>query len=151
MLAGKPETEPGESAFLREIESTTQAVPALVEHEAAGSYLADPLFRSGLALAGANCGSRFGDGVADDGLLTAYEANTLDLGNTELVVLSACDSGRGALRAGEGVIGLERAPAAAAPAANVSQEQRSCTARSRARVSEWTSTGSVVPAWGAMK
>jgi CHAT domain-containing protein/tetratricopeptide (TPR) repeat protein len=113
VLAGQPETEPGESAFLREIESTTPAVPALVEHEAAGRYLADPLFRSGLALAGANCGSGLGDGVADDGLLTAYEANTLDLGDTELVVLSACDSGRGALRAGEGVIGLERALRAA--------------------------------------
>lgn len=65
-----------------------------------------PMLRAGLALTGANAG----DG---SGLLTAEEIATMDLHGTEMVVLSACDSGIGETTAGEGVTGLRRALALA--------------------------------------
>jgi CHAT domain-containing protein len=65
------------------------------------AMIAPPLVRTGLALSGANQGL--------EGTVTALELSTLDLRATQLVVLSACETGRGEVSAGEGVFGLSRA------------------------------------------
>ena len=68
----------------------------------------NPMLLSGLVLAGAN--SRAAAGPHDeDGILTAEEITSLDLTSVEWVVLSACDTGIGTIRPGEGVFGLRRA------------------------------------------
>ena len=67
-----------------------------------------PLLLSGLALAGAN--RRASAGPDDeDGILTAEEVTALNLEGVEWAVLSACDTGLGEVKAGEGVLGLRRA------------------------------------------
>jgi CHAT domain-containing protein len=72
--------------------------------EATGS----PLLLSGLALAGANRRAAAGPDD-DDGILTAEEVTGLNLDGVEWAVLSACDTGLGEVKVGEGVLGLRRA------------------------------------------
>jgi CHAT domain-containing protein len=68
------------------------------------SGIENPLLRAGLALAGANEQKKGGDGI-----LTALEMSGLNLWGTKLVTLSACDTGVGEVRNGDGVHGLRRA------------------------------------------
>ncbi len=69
----------------------------------------NPLMRSGLAFAGANDVWNKSAIEGEDGVLTAAEVATIDMRNTELVVLSACETGLGDIKGSEGVYGLQRA------------------------------------------
>jgi CHAT domain-containing protein/Flp pilus assembly protein TadD len=66
----------------------------------------NPLLRSGIILAGANHSIKKG---SSHGIVTAEEILGMNLRGTEMVVLSACDTGLGDIQAGEGVFGLRRA------------------------------------------
>jgi CHAT domain-containing protein/Tfp pilus assembly protein PilF len=71
----------------------------------------DPLIRSGIVVSGANNAWKGQQPPADveDGVITAYEIAQMDLHQTQLVVLSACETALGALQGSEGVFGLQRA------------------------------------------
>jgi tetratricopeptide (TPR) repeat protein len=116
MVGPLEEDAPGAEAFFQGLthQGFSRSTAPVVRQRAGnqtGIGALDPLFRSGLALAGASGGP---SGTADRaGILTAYEVAALDLHGTELVVLSTCDSALGELRAGEGTFGLMRALRAA--------------------------------------
>ncbi|HEY5690044.1 MAG TPA: CHAT domain-containing protein [Cyclobacteriaceae bacterium] len=100
----------GESA----LEGNVKAVNnPMILHVATHGFFVDdvassvnPMIRSGLVLAGVK---NQGQMENSDGILTAYEATNLNLDKTSLVVLSACETGLGEVRNGEGVYGLQRA------------------------------------------
>jgi CHAT domain-containing protein len=76
-----------------------------------GFFLADEgqhvnsMIRSGIVLSGVN---DHPDNASEDGILTAYEATNVSLSGSQLVVLSACETGLGEIKNGEGVYGLQR-------------------------------------------
>lgn len=65
------------------------------------------LLNNGLFMAGVNCNQNSVDSVADDGVLTALEISEMDLSGVDMVVLSACETGLGAVSS-DGVFGLQR-------------------------------------------
>ena len=72
----------------------------------------NPLHRAGLLFAGASetmTGEETDHTDSNNGVLTAYEVMNLNLQNTDLLVMSACETGKGDVKAGEGVYGLQRA------------------------------------------
>lgn len=89
-------------------ESTGKMLPS-VTAESRFRNSADPLLRSGLLMAGAN---QAWQGLCttedEDGILTAKEVSIMNLINTQLVVLSACQTGQGDVKGNEGVEGLQR-------------------------------------------
>ncbi len=83
-----------------------------VENEKTFKVSENPMIRSGLVMAGGNHAWKTGKPARpdmEDGILTAYEISQMNLSNTELVVLSACETGLGDLVGNEGVYGLQRA------------------------------------------
>ena len=103
------ETKLGEDASEENIKTTNN--PAVLHIATHGFFLKtndqekiNSMIRSGIILAGVNNNK----GLNEDGVLTAYEATNLHLDSTYLVVLSACETGLGDIKNGEGVYGLQR-------------------------------------------
>ncbi|MFN8288717.1 MAG: CHAT domain-containing protein [Chitinophagaceae bacterium] len=72
----------------------------------------EPMGRCGLAFAGinaVNAGRKIATDVIEDGILNGNEVLSLDIRDTKLVVLSACETGLGEMHSGEGILGLRSA------------------------------------------
>jgi len=105
----------GKDAYERNLKLVDS--PAVLHLATHGFFISDrnkaiphPMFRSGIVLSGVNSILK-GKSIPDeyeDGIFSAYDATTLSLENTQIVVLSACETGLGEIQAGEGVLGLRR-------------------------------------------
>ena len=98
--------------FFEDPKSNTKQTVLSSSHTESVFKMSDhPMLRSGLIMAGGNAawqGKQTLEG-REDGILTAYEISQMNLSNTELVVLSACETGLGDIQGSEGVYGLQRA------------------------------------------
>lgn len=91
-------------------DTASSGYPGGEAEQGQGPAVKNPLLKSGLFLAGANQRGQIVDSSGvDDGILTAFEVSAMNLQGAEWVVLSACESGLGEVKAGEGVWGLRRA------------------------------------------
>lgn len=102
------EAQPQNTRAVGGLTSGTAPAPVRPRVRRAQTSPENPLLLSGLALAGANRRSSAG-ADEDDGILTAEEVAGLDLTGLDWAVLSACNTGLGVVRVGEGVLGLRRA------------------------------------------
>ncbi|MCU0429260.1 MAG: CHAT domain-containing protein [Cytophagaceae bacterium] len=104
VLTGNQATEENLKS-IRDIRIVHIATHGFFKQDKPNESEVNPLLNSGIYLAN-SIGERRGQ---EDGILTAFEAMNLNLDNTELVVLSACETGLGASKNGEGVSGLQKA------------------------------------------
>ncbi|MBC7776449.1 MAG: CHAT domain-containing protein [Phycisphaerae bacterium] len=98
--------------FFPDPQDTTHRRASLSDEEPVFKISEYSMIRSGLKLAGSRYAWKNGHplpGGHEDGILTAYEVSQMNLSNTQLVVLSACETGLGDIRGNEGVYGLQRA------------------------------------------
>jgi CHAT domain-containing protein len=93
--------------FLKSEEAKETALVSSISDTRA--VFVDPLVRSGLLFANAQQGINGIQTEGEDGILTAKEALNLKLDNTDMVIMSACETGLGEIQNGEGVYGLQRA------------------------------------------
>lgn len=103
-----------EKSFMQEVRGSKVVHLATHGFFLESNMVQDPMFSSGLALSGAQSTFNLWNNgqippPSTDGILTAAEANLLDLQGTDLVVLSACETAMGKALDGEGVMGLRRA------------------------------------------
>jgi CHAT domain-containing protein len=134
--------------FLQDVEKTSWPIGVAVDNAKD-----NVLLRSGLMLAGASDADKHSNSLENrsNGIITSYEAMNLDLRGTSLVVLSACETGLGEIKAGEGVYGLQRAFLVAGAEAIIMSLWKVDDAATQLLMnnfySNWTKTGNIEKAF----